>query len=68
MLYVLILIYSPFVLVAEPRADMVQCAADAKSSIGMTLEGAMVDVGFSPVPKVVLAFCALGATTAEAGK
>lgn len=61
--YLLVLIYSGVMVVAEPRTDLALCVEEARSRIGEQMKVKMWDsmAGSNPVPKIVLAFCAQGA-------
>jgi hypothetical protein len=62
--WVLVLIYYPFVISTEPTIDEAKCLTEARSRIGEKLPvPAWDDMGGSnPIPYVVAAFCARGAT------
>jgi hypothetical protein len=68
--YIMVLVYSPFMIVAEPRNDLVKCVAEAKGMLGKPLEVKMWDNmgGSNPIPKVMIAFCAEGGTLEGAGQ
>lgn len=64
MAFVLILIYSNFVIVSEPRESMDSCLVEARSRVGEAWRPLFWDNmgGSNPIPKISVAFCVRGAT------
>lgn len=61
--YIIVLIYSNAMMIAEPRNDLLACVAEARGKIGEEWKPLYWDNmnGSNPLPKIAIAFCAQGA-------